>query len=335
VPEERAVPHQSVGTVSYAPPGANQQPRAAPYFVVIHQPKAVVYDSRTGKVTAVIRAPRAAPGGFTAVAPAGDDQTFVLATGTGFYELFVGPHGSQPDPLIRLPVPAEPAGTPFAVSGSGSELALALPQRASAAEASEIMVVSLSTGAVHTLRSPDPGTIQGLSWADPGSAAQDPGWAGNDRLLFGWTDASPNRRIARQRSGLRLLDPATSGTDLLASRLVVPASVRVGGLRGLDDPLINVDGTVVFATMTSHADAARVEAAVVEFSAATGRPLGTVTPLTNEAGTRTWCGALWVNPSGSHALATCGPSWGEISGVQFTRENPRLNFSTDPSLVAW
>jgi hypothetical protein len=118
---------------------------------------------------------------------------------------------------------------------------------------------------------------------------------------------------------------------------VVPASVRVGGLRGLDNPLINVSGTVVFATMTSHAGRAGAEAAVVEFSAATGRPLGTVTPLTDESGMGTWCGALWVDPSGSHALAACGAQ-GEISGVQFTREDlhfPAPNFSAGPNFFAW
>jgi hypothetical protein len=337
-----AAPGLSPASVSTSPPMAGAGPQAAPYFVTLdgfRGNKAVVYNWRTGKVTAVIRAPGAASG-FTGVAAAGDDRTFVLAAGntvSRFYQLILSQDGTPDKPLIPLPVPPVHVNTvngPFAVSDDGSELAMSLSQPGKGT-AGQIMVVSLVTGSVRTWRAPDPGTVQGLSWADPGSSPAT-SWAGNDRLLFGWTDASPDRRVARERSGLRLLDPGAPGTDLLASRLLIPASVRVGALATLTNPLISADGTVVFATMTAHAGTTNVQAAVVEFSAATGHPLGVVTPLADESGMGTWCGALWVNPSGSHALVTCGVQ-GEVSNGHFTPADlhyPAHNFSAD-GISAW
>jgi hypothetical protein len=112
--------------------------------------------------------------------------------------------------------------------------------------------------------------------------------------------------------------------------------VRVGTLRTLDYPLIAAGGTVVFATMTSHAGG-NAQAAVVAFSAATGRPLGVVTPLADESGFGTWCGALWADPSGSQALAACAAQ-GEVSGTRFTRLNlhfPAPNLSAGNDFFAW
>jgi len=88
--------------------------------------------------------------------------------------------------------------------------------------------------------------------------------------------------------------------------------------------------------MTAHAGSAKARAAVVEFSAATGRPLGVVTPLADESGMGSWCGALWVNPSGSRALAACGVQ-GEVSNTRFTPANlhfPAHNFSSG-GISAW
>jgi hypothetical protein len=335
-----AAPRQSPATVSTSPPTAGAGPRAAPYFVETLGPKAVVTDWRTGRVTAVIRAPATAPQGFTGVAGAGDDRIFVLAVGTGpsrFYQLVLSQQGTQDQPLTPLPVPAGPnPGTPFAVSDDGSELALALPQRGATAT-DEIMVVSLATGSVRTWRSPDPGEIYGLSWADPGSSPAR-AWAGHDRLLFGWNDTAPARQSARPRSGLRLLDTTAPGTSLLGSRLVIPASARVGALRmSFGSPLIAPGGTVVFVTMVSDAGGGNPQAAVVEFSATTGRPLGVVTPLAGESGFGTWCGALWADPSGKRALAVCGIGV-QITGTRFARENLHFavpNFSAGHNFFAW
>lgn len=335
-----AAPRQSPATVSSSLPVDGAGPQAAPYFAVLDRSKTpspvVVRDWRTGNVTQVIQPPTGAAQGFTGVAAAGDDRTFVLAAGSRFYQLVLNPQGRLQQPLTPLPVPrVAQAGTPFAVSGDGSELALALPQRGGTLAADEIMVVSLVTGAWHTWRSPDPGTVAGLTWADTGSSHVS-GWAGNDRLLFGWTDASQRSGTARRRSGLRLLDITAGGSDLLAARVVVPASARVGALRTINNPLISADGNAVFVTMTSHAGG-NAQAAVVKFSTATGRPLAVVTPLADESGMGTWCGALWSDPSGARALAACGVQ-GRVDQAHFTPQNlhfPVPNLSAGGNFFAW
>jgi hypothetical protein len=346
----RAAPRQSPATLSTSVPQPDASPGAAPYFVTVDRNKvparAVVRDWRTGRVTAVIQPPASAPQGFTGVAAAGDDQTFVLAAGgshSRFYELTLAGASGKPSgpgrpgvPLPPLPVPplATP-GAPFAVSADGGELALALPDRGATRSTNEIVVVSLVSGAIRTWHSRDPGYILDLSWADPGSSPAR-GWAASSRLAFTWTDTNPGRRAAAHRSGLRLLDTTAPGVDLLASHLLIPASVRFGALRGISYPLIAADGNVVYGTMTSHA-AGGAGAAVVEFSGTTGAPLRAVTPTTDESGFGTWCGALWADPAGTRMLAACGTQ-GESGPGGFAPVNlhfPAPNFSAGTGFFGW
>jgi hypothetical protein len=334
----RSAPRELPAALSGSLPAGDAGPAAAPYFMVLRQGNAVVHDWRTGRAAAVIRPPRTASQGFTGVAAMGDDRTFVLAAGTGharFYQAPLGQQGTLAGPLAQLPVPpVANSSTLFAVSPDGSELALVLAQPGAVA-ANEIMVVSLADGATRIWRSPDPGSVYAMSWEDPLTL---PGEAssGHPRLLFGWTDAARPQRIARQRSGLRLLDPSEPGTSLLGSRLVISASARAGALKTLNYPLIAAGGTVVFVTMVAH-PGVNAQAAVVAFSAVTGRLLGVVTPLAGESGMGTWCGALWAGPSGNHALAVCRAQ-GEIAGTHFTQRIlhfPAPNFSSGGNLFAW
>lgn len=76
-------------------PASSAGAAAAPYFVMIDGARtpstAVVRAWRTGTITATVQPPPGSgAGGFTGVAGAGDDATFVLAAGTGhsrFYQL--------------------------------------------------------------------------------------------------------------------------------------------------------------------------------------------------------------------------------------------------------
>lgn len=348
----RSAPSAMPASPAAAPPAATAGPGAAPYFIMIDrsrtQSPAVVYDWRSGRAVARVEPPAGVQGGFTGVTAAGDDATFVLAAGQArsrFYQLRLGPGGAPVGSyrgvaLTPLPVPpvARP-GTPFAVSADGTELALALPQGGGTSVTSDIMVVSLVTGATHTWRSPDPGFVTAMSWADPGSTPAR-GWAGDNELAFGWTDTAPGGRAAG-RSGLRLLDTAAPGSDLLRSRLLVSASDRAGTLTGLGNPLISSDGTRAFVTMTSHTGG-NPRAAVVEFLLDTGHPVASpswsvVTPVTGESGMGTWCGALWADPSGRHALAACRAQ-GRIDGFSFTPASlhfPAPNFSGGQDFFAW
>ncbi len=310
-------------------PAANAAFSAAPYFVTLDSQRpgepAIVTDALTGKVLGSV-SPPAGSTGFTGVAAADDDHTFVLAaqsraSAIGFYELRLGPAG-QPRPVVPLPVPALAYGGAFAVSADGSELAVAT----AAAKSAGIEVVSLASGGVR-------------SWDAPSGHVTDLSWSGNRSLAFLWWDGSSLSQVTRARSGVRLLDTAAAGGNLLASRLVIGQSshTRLGTFTSVAYPLISADGSKVFATML-WGGPANPMAEVVEFSARTGRALKVVAPAQSESGMGSWCGALWSNPSGTRATAVCGGE-GRIVGGRFTNRNlhaPANEFSTPRvSFIAW
>ncbi len=211
-----------------------------------------------------------------------------------YYELRLNASGIPGPPLpLHTPRLSADDGALFAVSQDGSELAISVNPSSSFTSRGEIVVVSLATGATRTWQSPDPGSADYLSWA------------GNSRLAFDWMDHSRPDKAAAQRSGLRLLDTAAAGRNLLTARLLISASARFGSYTGVSNPLISPDGSTVFDTMTEHAGIDYARSIVVEFSGQTGRPLRAVTPSVGESGFGAWCGALWADPSGRHALAVC------------------------------
>ena len=304
---------------------------AAPYFVTLAFQRldepAVVTEALTGKVLAVVHPPVSGTR-FTGVAAAGDDHTFVLsalnqsnAPATRFYELQLAPNG-HPRPLVLLPVPAVAYGDTFAVSADASKLAVAT----ATARTGAIEVASLATGALRV-------------WKAASGHATDMSWAGDRFLAFQWWDGSRSPRVARARSGIRLLDTAAPGSELLASRLIVHlrARTRLGNFTGLASPLISADGSRLFATVL-WGGPSNPMAEVVEFSARTGQAVATAAPAQGESGMGSWCGALWTDPSGTHAAAVCADQ-GRIDNGHFTPTNlhaPTYNFSTPrDSFIAW
>lgn len=310
-------------------PAADAPFDVAPYFVTLAFQRpgspAVVTDAITGKVLGIVHPPVSGTR-FTGVAAAGDDHTFTLAAqsngpATRFYELRLGPTG-RPRPLVLVPVPAVPYGEVFAVSADGSELAIAT----GTAKTGAIEVASLASGAVRR-------------WKAARGHATDLSWAGNRFLAFQWWDRSRSTRVARARSGVRLLDTAAVGSHLMASRLLIrqPARTRLGRFTVLAYPLISADGSSLFATVL-WGGPSNPMAEVVEFSARTGQALAVVAPAEGESGTGSWCGALWADPSGTHATAVCA-SEGRIDNGHFTSINlhvPTYSFSTPrDSFIAW
>jgi hypothetical protein len=282
-------------------PAPDAGPAAAPYFVTVQarQAAAVVTDAFTGQVMASVRPLRSGQG-FAGVAAAGDDHTFVLAareTGAvGFYELRLRPDGREESlsPLFALPVRTVPA---FAVSPDASLLAYTT--------ATGMETVSLAEGT-------------GRSWTVAGGQASGLSWAGDTTLAFEWQGLSPSG-VQPAGAGVRLLDIASPGTLIQASRLLIPActssQVCVGG------PLITPDGSKVLATSITLSTV--IAATVVEYSARTGQALVTVTPAVTASRGGQPCGPLWTDPSGKQVAAFCGKGF-VIDGTRFTTADLHL-----------
>jgi len=310
-------------------PAADAGPSVAPYFVsVVFQRSPVpvtVNDAFTGRVLATIHAP--VPGiGFTGVAAAGDDRTFVLAAQetkplvVWFFELRLAADGRVAS-LSRLLSVKSASASAFAVSPDGSRLAYAT--------AYGIRVVTLATGASR-------------SWNADGhrvvGTAAPLSWAGDQTLALYWASVAAGSR----QDGVRLLDTSAAGSDLLSSRLIIPVPevTAFGKIDGLSDVLLTPDGSKVFATAVSGLPD-NPGAEVVEFSARTGRPLAVVSPRADESGMGTSCLALWTDPSGDRLTAECGELGGGLA-IAFGRyaaadlHVPSYNFSTSrQGFIAW
>jgi hypothetical protein len=133
-------------------------------------------------------------------------------------------------------------------------------------------------------------------------------WAGDRTLAVYWED---NDRQAR--SGLRLLDTA-GGTNLLASRLILPASTRTATLSFLGNPLITQDGSTVLATMTPGA-----KTVIVSFSARTGKLQAVLTPPASAGQSQWYCGILWTDSHGRYLITQCATTQDSIEGTHTTR----------------
>lgn len=286
-------------------PAADAGPSVAPYIVRIgadYNPATTVMNVFTGLPAGIVESP-APPQGFTGVAAAGDDRTFVLSTNPGsaikFYEIQLGPTGQPGHPVLLLTVPYWKY-LDFAVSPDASMLAYTTK--------SGIEVVSLPAGTSRT-------------WTAPSGAAYRLSWAGDRMLAFGWYNKSG-------LTAVRLLDTRAPGTDLLTSKQLIPASALSadGGY-----PLITPDGSKVIATnyTTGSAGQDPVAGLVEEFSARTGHLLASVThrfsASSDAAGL--WCVPMWTNSAGTHVVSFCGAPGSYKTGV-VTYDNGHIASST-------
>jgi len=252
-----------------------------------------VLDPATGKILGTVPTPTPLSD-FQWVAAAADDRTFVLAeqpraAALRFYLLHLAANG-KPGELTRLNVPplrdAQIYG--MALTADASELAVAWLHGPAGPVSGHISVTTLATGATRT-------------WTSAHGNPTAVSWAGDRTLAFGWQDTTD-----QARSGVRLLDTAAPGASPLASRLIIPAGFRAGGLSAPGNPLITQDGSTVFATMASG-----TKTAVVRFSARTGK-LEAV--LTRPARSVPFCGVLWTDPHGRQLLTQCGITQTSIDG---------------------
>jgi hypothetical protein len=318
--------HRSPAAAAWRPAGpplpADAGPSAAPYLVTIafqQAPAAVkVQNVVTGKVLATVRPPQTSgPADFVEVAAAGDDRTFFLLSQLSggqavYYELRLNPDGTV---RSLTKVLTGTGSSAFAVSPDATRLAYTT--------GNGITVVSLPTGARRSWTTKATDVVTDLSWA------------GDRMLAFGWqvNDA------ASPRAGVRLLDTAAAGSDLMASRLVVPVDRTLpGGFSGAQSALIAAGGSVVFVTV-DNGSVADPRSEVVEYSVRTGRMLAVLTPSAFESGMGTSCMALWSDPSGAQVAAECGDGvdvYGHGRFVHTGLHAPAYGYSDGRQLfVAW
>jgi hypothetical protein len=313
------------------------------YYVAVANPSlAVVRATATGATLARIttRTP------FVGVTGAADDRTFVLDAQRQvmgptvqwpeqptFYLLRLSASGAE-ESFTRLAIPALPKGTAvtgLALSPDGSKLAVDVdsdswPQ----ARLMEIMTYTLATGAFRSW------TTSGVTNADApfgftGSGvdgAQSISWTADSRTLaFGVENTS--------YIGVRLLDTAASGTDLMAdSRLaVVERNFRDPGrsLRNaappyyfvscITDAMISMDGSaIVCGYSTSVGNTTTMGFA--QYSTGTGKMNHVIGLVHFEGQAPIGISLYWVNSTGKIAIGTSETSGrgrvGVMNGDTFT-----------------
>ena len=291
------------------------------------------------------------------VAGAADGRTFVLdeqrsivggsVTWVGqptFYLLRLTASGTE-ESLTRLAVPAIPNGTVvsgLALSPDGSKLAVDVdsgswPQ----ARLTEIMTYTLATGAFRSW------TTSGVTNPDApfgftGSGvdgAQSISWTADSTLAFGVENSS--------YVGVRLLDTAAGGTDLMAdSRLVVEQNFMDRGQRlrnaappyyfvsCITDAMISMDGSaIVCGYSTSIGKTTTMGFA--QYSTRTGKMNHVVGLVHFEGRAPIGISLYWVNSTGQIAIGTSETTGGGRVGVMNGDTFTPLPGVTGFAAIAW
>jgi hypothetical protein len=279
----------------------------APGPLAAQSTRAVVRATASGAVRATLSPPRGY-GSFTWVTGAADDRTFVLAaygrgpvTGsapapaarnaTAFFLLRLDPAAGTAR-LSPLPVPAQPdlPGMGSAISGialspDGGKLAVALGNQPGR---SELKLVDLRSGSVRAWQGRRGARIDGYIAADE-LGANPLSWAADGKTL------AVDQEVG-QAVNVRLLDTTAAGSNLWSGRIAATfAHWPSGSVAG--SAIITPDGTkIIGMAVARHATQIQVN----EFSARTGKALGTMVRLRYRRGAITgWPSVLWSDTSGS------------------------------------
>jgi hypothetical protein len=321
-------------------PAAAQPPAPMPrYYVTIGQgvfhPEAVVRESASGKVTGQVAIPDAlAPSTGLRVTGSADDRSFIIGTyeaGPGgperslYFRLFRLriTAGGRPGPLTELPGGTITAlskvvdlGVPgMALSPDGTRLAVSLQYQAPSFEPlpyAGIEVINLVTGTIRTW-------ISHRYFYYPGP----PSWVNGDRMIAftWWHEASI---LGPVLTGIRELDTAAPGSDLLDSRLIPGVSGP-----SITSALITADGRhVVASACPAHQGpgdrSGTVTAQIVELSLPAGRLIRVLRTQTaryhvfaGENPLEAGCSVLAIDPTGTHVL-TVSFQLGRLDNGVFT-----------------
>ena len=242
--------------------------------------QAVVRASASGQVTGTVPVPSALPvewadSGGTFVTAAADDRSFIIGVQGGQAPTkngldlrlfrFAISHAGKPGHLTELaPAPMRNETTEgIALSPDGKLLAVSLQNDSSPDAVGAIQVLDLSTGATRT-------------WTAPAHSVYIPGppsWADGSRVIaFTWLRSTQSGLMAAPR-GIRLLDTAAPGDNLVAGTVIVPSGVVGAG--SVVSARITPDGRdVIVVTWRDLTPRAKTHTVVVQFAelqASTGR----------------------------------------------------------------
>ena len=243
--------------------------------------QAVVRASASGQVTGTVPVPSALPvewadSGGTFVTAAADDRSFIIGVQGGqaptkngldlrLFRFAISDAG-KPGHLRELaPAPMRNETTEgIALSPDGKLLAVSLMSNSGGNSSPTIQVLNLATGATRTWTAPTrnyPYLIGPPSWAD-----------GSRVIAFTWLRSTQSGLMSAPR-GIRLLDTAAPGDNLVAGTVIVPRGVVGAG--SVVSARITPDGRdVIVVTWRDLTPRAKTHTVVVQFAelrAATGR----------------------------------------------------------------
>jgi hypothetical protein len=323
-----------------------------PYYVAVaNSSLTVVRATWTGATLARITTKTPVVG----VAGAADGRTFVLdeqrsivgnaVTWVGqpaFYLLRLTASGTE-ESLTRLAVPAIPDGTVvsgLALSPDGSNLAVNVDSAGSWSQAGlmEIMTYTLATGAFHSwttsgITNPDaPSGFTG-SGAD---GAQSISWTAGTTLAFGVENGS--------HVGVRLLDTAARGTDLMAdSRAVIDQNFLGRSLNAappyyfvscITDAMISIDGSAIVCGYSTTVGKTTTMG-FAQYSTRTGKMNHVVGLVHFQGHAPTGISLYWVNSTGKIAIGTSETTGGGRIGVLNGDKFTPLPGVTGFAAIAW
>ena len=285
--------------------------------------QAVVRASASGQVTGTVPVPSALPvewadSGGTFVTAAADDRNFIIGVQGGQAPTKIGldlrlfrfaiSAAGKPGHLTELaPAPMRNETTEgIALSPDGKLLAVSLQNDSSADPVGAIQVLNLATGAIRT-------------WSAPARSVYIPGppsWADGSRVIaFTWLRSTQSGLMSAPR-GIRLLDTAAPGDNLVAGTVIVPSGVVAAG--SIVSALITPDGrdviVVTWRDLTPRASTHTVVVQFAELQASTGRLVRLLRTETarydqvNVVTVEDSLGVLSLEPQGRYAL---------VQGVKF------------------
>jgi hypothetical protein len=241
----------------------------------------VVRASASGQVTGTVPVPSAIPvewadSGGTFVTAAAGDRSFIIGVQGGQAPTKIGldlrlfrfaiSAAGKPGHLTKLAAdPVRDQTTEgIALSPDGKLLAVSLMDDDSPADpVAAIQVIDLATGAIRT-------------WTAPARSVYIPGppsWADGSRVIaFTWLRSTQSGLMSAPR-GIRLLDTAAPGDNLVAGTVIVPSGMVAAG--SIVSALITPDGrdviVVTWRDLTPQASTHTVIVQFAELQAATGR----------------------------------------------------------------